>query len=207
MSTSSGFSDRLHLEFAKVISCVKCTKATDANLLRDDGENVPQPGYIGAGYERTKLLLVGQNPAIPPANLQQRDERYTAALRVLRNAPTIQHYAALQLILDDYIPDWPVHGQHFPLEDCHLKVVDIAYCNLVRCRMIRNDQGKYESPNICIATECRRTHFAPWLDMLKPKCVVFVGLWACRRGRTACHERGIPHTAVNRDWSLTPEEK
>ena len=79
-----------HLEFAKVIKCTKCTRATDKNLLRDAVENVPQPGYIGARYTRAGLLLVGQNPAVPPANLVAMDKNYTAKLRAVREAPIIE---------------------------------------------------------------------------------------------------------------------
>jgi len=53
-----------HLEFAQVIGCKLCSNANDPNLLRDCGENVPQPGYIGSVYDSTGLLLVGQNPGL-----------------------------------------------------------------------------------------------------------------------------------------------
>jgi hypothetical protein len=98
------------LEFAMMIKCSRCSKATDKNLLRDAGENVPQPGYIGPAYDRTRLLLVGQNPAVPPIQLVKRDKFYTAALRALRDDPTEQNYASLQSVLRDFIPTWPVHG-------------------------------------------------------------------------------------------------
>ena len=97
-------------------------------------ENVPQPGYIGVAYENTGILLVGQNPAIPPAKLQRKDKDYTAALRALRDAPTPKHYGELQAILDDFISTWPVKGQYFPLEECRLTLMDVAYFNFVRCR-------------------------------------------------------------------------
>lgn len=77
-----------HVEFAKVISCAKCSKETDRNLMRDSGEHVPQPGYIGKGYGRTGLLLVGQNPYLPNVSRAAQDREYTAALRALRDAPT-----------------------------------------------------------------------------------------------------------------------
>ena len=80
MNTSDMAFERWRLEFARVVRCEKCSSETDPNLLRDCGENVPQPGYIGVGYQRSKLLLVGQNPAVPPAKLELADKGYTAAL-------------------------------------------------------------------------------------------------------------------------------
>ena len=151
-----------HIEFAKVISCAKCSKATDRNLMRDSDEHVPQPGYIGKGYGATGLLLIGQNPGLPNESLAREDRMHTAALRALRDSPTEQEYARLQVILNCVIPTWPVHNNHFPLRECGLNLEDIAYLNLVRCRT-----GE-KAPNTSTVEQCRRTHFEPWLEKLNP---------------------------------------
>src|SRR5450759_2416045 len=49
-------------EFAKIVGCRRCSVIEWPNLLRDEGENILQPGYVGARYCATRLLLVGQNP-------------------------------------------------------------------------------------------------------------------------------------------------
>lgn len=51
-------------EFAKIVGCRRCSVIEWPNLLRDEGENVLQPGYVGARYCATRLLLVGQNPGV-----------------------------------------------------------------------------------------------------------------------------------------------
>lgn len=52
--------------FCKIINCERCNPLTISMLLRDKLENLPQPGYIGSNYKSTRLLLIGQNPAICP---------------------------------------------------------------------------------------------------------------------------------------------
>ncbi|WP_363350172.1 hypothetical protein [Methylocystis echinoides] len=197
-----------HQEFVKVLKCAECNAATDKNLLRDSNENVPQPGYIGRHYDRSKLLLVGQNPGLPNERLGDADRVYTAALRALRDTETVASYSHLQGLLDDFIPTWPVHGQYFPLVECGLVLEEIAYCNLVRCRTSRAGQ-KYSPPNKATAATCRTLHFQRWLDLLKPRAVIFIGLWASQAeggGKAACDARGIPSVAVNRSKGLKKEE-
>jgi hypothetical protein len=67
-------------EFAKVISCAACSRATDSNIVRDADENVPQPGYIGETYWKHRIALVGRNPE-KPKTLELQDQPYTFALR------------------------------------------------------------------------------------------------------------------------------
>jgi hypothetical protein len=45
------------VEFARVTNCSLSTTSQCPTLLRDDQENIPQPGYIGLGYRTTRLLL------------------------------------------------------------------------------------------------------------------------------------------------------
>jgi hypothetical protein len=124
--------------------------ASDARaLLRDEGENIPQPGYVGIRYWTKRVLLVGQNPAVPPERLAAEDRPYTNALRTVRNAPTPESYDQLHSILRDFIPRWPVHGSYFPLTECGLDLDEIAYCDLVRCRTVSN-----RTPPAQVATAC-----------------------------------------------------
>ena len=69
----------------------------------------------------------------PNLSLAAQDREYTAALRALRDSPTEQEYARLQVILNRFIQKWPVQNS-FPLMECGLSLEDIACLNLVRCR-------------------------------------------------------------------------
>jgi len=190
----------VHVEFAKIIGCERCNRSTCSKLLRDNLENVPQPGYIGINYEQTGVLLIGQNPAVP-GRLAETDRPYTAALRALRDDPTPETYGNLQEVLGQFIPDWPVHGDYFPLRECGLELADVAYFNFVRCRTAGNAK-----PNAALANSCR-TYLERWLDLLKPNVVAFVGKWAYDNGKAACERRSIPCSFVNRDRSLSGSER
>jgi len=188
-------------EFARVIGCTKCTVASDLNLLRDAVENIPQPGYIGSGYYKTRLLLVGQNPGTPKT-LAVADLPYTSALRALAHDPTEQRYFELGAVLERFIPTWPVHGNYFPLQQCGLTIRDIAYCNLVRCRTTNDCK-----PNNVLTLNCISEHFARWLTILSPKALVFIGKWAHDRAQHLVEDLGIPSAFMNRQRSLSSDER
>lgn len=190
-----------HSEFARVVACKRCTLETAPNLLRDDNENVPQPGYIGPQYRKARVLLVGQNPGTPKS-LAIPDRPYTAALRLLRDEPTPQRYRELDAVIRKFIPQWPVHRNHFPLCESGLLLEDIAYCNIVRCRTVIDSK-----PGKVLSARCICEHFIRWLNLLEPNVVVFVGKWAWEQGRSAVQAKGIPCAYMNRQRSLSPTER
>lgn len=189
------------MEFAKVIACTRCTASTCPNLLRDANENVPQPGYVGSAYSKARVLLVGQNPGTPKSRELQ-DRPYTAALRALRDEPTLNRYAELSAVLRDFIARWPVTNNYFPLNECGLALEDIAYCNVIRCR---TDLDK--KPNGKLADACVSEHFTHWLRCLAPKVVIFIGKWAWEHGQHEVSKFGIPSAYMNRQRSLSSQER
>ena len=190
-----------HTEFARVVACTKCTEATDRNLLRDAAENVPQPGYVGAGYWKARVLLVGQNPGTPKAR-EAKDRPYTAALRVLRDEPTPERYSELVMVLREFIPRWPITNNYFPLAECDLSLEDIAYCNVIRCRTADD-----KKPTDDLAGQCVKEHFVRWLRNLAPNVVVFIGKWACEQGRREVASLNIPCSYMNRQRSLSSADR
>lgn len=189
------------IEFANIVSCEKCTGATSQKLLRDDLENVPQPGFIGSNYKQKRVVLAGQNPGISPPRFTARDAVYTAALRVLRAEPNAETMKGMNHILSKLIPDWPVHGNYFPLSECGLTLNDIAYFNVVRCRTQGNSApGKY------VINNCLH-HFKHWIDILQPQVVVFIGKWAFDKAGHIPSQLGIPCDFMNRERSLNSTER
>lgn len=190
-----------HSEFSRVIGCNRCSINTDRNLLRDDAENVPQPGWIGKHYGQKRVLLIGQNPGTPKS-LAQADLPYTTALRHLRDIDSPEVYEKLVFVLRGFIPKWPVHGTYFPLTECSLTLDDIAYFNLVRCRTLGD-----KSPGNGLVENCISAHFIPWLQALKPRVVIFIGKWAADRGGPLVAAQGIPFGFMNRQRSLSSNER
>jgi hypothetical protein len=88
-------------EFAIVISCTRCSDATDRRLLRDAMENVPQPGFIGDNYWRCRVLLVAQNPGTAKSRQALKEDMpHTAALRA---AEWLRYYRR-SFRIEEYAP-------------------------------------------------------------------------------------------------------
>lgn len=188
-------------EFAKIISCKLCNVAYERNLLRDDLENVPQPGYIGKNYYRSRILLVGQNPGTPKS-LEAADRPYTASLRNLRDVVSVESYTALNGVMRNFIPQWPVHGNYFPLTECGLTLDEIAYMNVVRCRTSADKKPGTNAINNCLSN-----HFGRWLDLLSPRVIVFIGKWAADNASHEAEKRKISFAFMNRQRSLSTAER
>jgi hypothetical protein len=82
------------VEFARVIACIHCTTSQCPKLLRDELENIPQPGYIGSGYarrgcfwsDRTQVSALSGSRRVT-ASIQQRFARSSAAPPFLLTNP------------------------------------------------------------------------------------------------------------------------
>ena len=122
-------------EFARVISCDYCSRAGYPKLLRDEYINLPQPGYIGSQYVTTRVLLVGQNPAV------DREPEHANAFTAILESPTRHSLKKLKAIQDRLMPHWGVIGR-FPFDRCGLTLDDIAFTNVVRCRVEITPPGK-----------------------------------------------------------------
>ena len=164
-----------------MVACARCTRATDPNLLRDDLENVPQPGWVGPNYAATRLLLVGQNPGTPKT-FASVDPPYTAALRVVRDARSPESFDRLVNVMRPLLPQWPV-SRHFPLAEAGL------------------------NPNRRLAEACVAAHFKTWLRELAPQAVIFLGVQASTAGGAAVAQTGIPFAVMNRQRSLSTAER
>lgn len=104
-------------------------------------------------------------------------------------------------VLLEFVPDWPVSGNYFPLAECGLHLNDIAYFNVVRCRTVNNSV-----PSANLVRNCLE-HFDRWLDLLQPRVVVFIGKWAHDIAAEKAIRRGIPVTFMNRMRSLSAGER
>ncbi|MEH6585037.1 MAG: uracil-DNA glycosylase family protein [Halioglobus sp.] len=185
--------------FREVVGCSKCDQWISKKLLRDSNENIAQPGWVGNNYEEHRVLLVGQNPGVPPANMQARDAIYTAALRQLESSSSRADYEHLYKVLKSFVPEWPVQRNYFPLSESGLGLEDIAYCNVVRCRTVGN-----AAPSNAIVQNCLG-HFDSFAQAVQPKVVIFIGKWAHDRAANRLGE--IPYAFMNRMRSLSGIER
>ena len=184
------------------MSCDYCSRSNYPKLLRDDSFNLPQPGYIGAKYRDTRVLLVGQNPGASPDRFRLQDRQFADAQVSLRDDPNAGSLASLHDVNDAIMRTWPVVANYFPLAESGLHLNDIAYVNVVRCRTRGN-----ATPGVAIARACISRHFVRWLDWLEPRVVICIGKWAHDNISGLLEERGIPNGFANRRRSLSSAER
>ena len=189
-------------EFSRVMSCDYCSRQGYPKLLRDDSFNLPQPGYIGANYRKSRVLLVGQNPGTSPDRFGAQDREFADAQITLRDSPTAHSMRRLHAINDRIMPTWPVVKNYFRLDDYGLQLDEIAYVNVVRCRTKENGV-----PGKRITEACIKNHFERWLDWLQPAVVVCIGKWSHDAISELLEERRIPNGFVNRKRSLSGAER
>lgn len=191
-------------EYRRVIACAECARCGECagRVLRDDLFDLPQPGYVGAAYDSSRVLLLGQNPGVSPDRYREQDRRYADALVRLREAPGEVALARLQALLEAMIPSWPVAGRHFPLAECGLGLRQIAHFNVVRCRTPDN-----APPCPAVTARCVGLHFARWLELLAPRVVVCIGKRAHDQAGHLLAARGIPHAFVSRRRDLPAAER
>lgn len=194
--------DTMAKEFAKIVGCDYCERHRYPKLLRDQEFNVPQPGYIGPNYNKSKVLLVGQNPGVSQNRFNRQDKEFSNTLNAVSEHPTRRNMVATQKMLERIIPSWPVTGNYFPLARIPLQLKDIAYINVVRCRTNENT-----APSKKIVDACIQNHFIHWIEWLNPDVVVCIGKWAHDQVATILGSKAIPHGFVNRRRSLSTFER
>lgn len=187
--------------FFRILSCERCDQRTCRKILRDCSDNLPQPGFIGPRFEERRVLLVGQNPGVSTSRQTSNDQKYHQALRRLRAEASSESWDELLRVLLAIIPTWPVNGNYFPLEEAELDLEQISYCNLVRCRTEKNSP-----PSVGMVQNCNE-YFCTWLDLLKPRVVIFIGKWAHDWAARYVAERSIPCAFVNRRRVLSSVER
>ena len=96
--------------FVSVLRCTHCEQRDCSKLLRDNHENLPQPGYVGANFPLKRVLLVGQNPGVSTTALSQQDRLYTLSLKELRDHPSSRTWSQLQATMLNIVPQWPIQA-------------------------------------------------------------------------------------------------
>ena len=177
------------------LAVLRCERCPSTCVLRDVDINVPQPGWVGRRYVPGRsVIFIGQNPGVRKAATAWADEPYIAALRAVVDEKSIER------LLDTMARSLPVfhlYRHYIPLE--HLE--DVAIVNAVRCRT----PGDGRVPDT--ATANCSDHLRKWLEKLRPRAVVFNGLWASRAAHQPVAELGIPTETINRLRSLSSEAR
>lgn len=181
--------DELVALFTDVLRCERCPVSF---LKRDAEYNIPQPGWVGRAY--AGVMFVGQNPGegkTPPANP---DKTYLDALRNVADVETLNAmHDQLKSATDTFVY---YRSFHFDTD-----IEQVAYINAVRCRTRKN-----AAPDDAVRQQCRK-HFLSWVLCLKPRAVVYLGLYAERATSDLLKRLGIEYRAISRQRSLSTEQR
>lgn len=177
------------------ISVLNCSVCPSDCVLRDAVDNIPQPGWIGRRFDRG-VLFIGQNPGVrrPGSTQLAADVRYIGALREVKDEASLSNlleamYSSMQAFV--------MYKHYIPTEFFE----QIAIINAVRCRTVGN-----LAPAPLAVKNCGR-HLNSWLDYLRPRAIVFNGVWALQNVGSMIADRGLPYETINRQRSLSTEDR
>lgn len=191
-ASADGLTQELLPLYTAVLSCERCPPTC---VLRDAGINVPQPGWVGRRYRPGRgVMFIGQNPGVRKAATAWADEPYIEALRAVTDSASLDR---LLDVMARSLPVFHLYRHYIPLE--HIE--DVAIINMVRCRT----PGDGRVPDAAVAN-CG-DHLRQWLAGLRPRAVVFNGVWASRAAHQAVAELGVPTETINRLRSLPTEAR
>jgi hypothetical protein len=142
------------------------------------------------------VLFIGQNPGVrrPGSTQVAADVEYINALRDVKDSASLAH---LLDVMHRSMQAFVMYKQYIPKE----LFEDIAIINAIRCR---TEDNSVPAP---LAIENCRRHLNAWLDRLKPRAVVFNGMWAQRTIGQVIANRGLPFETINRQRSLSAEAR
>ncbi len=179
--------DKLVALFTDVLKCERCPAGS---VKHDSMYNIPQPGWVGRSY--SGVMFVGQNPGegqTPPTNA---DRAYLDALRNVNDLETLNAmHDQLKAATDTF-----VYYRSFHFES---DIERVAYINVVRCRT-----GGNSVPEDAVRRQCRR-HFLEWVRCLKPRAVIYLGLFAERATSDLLKRLGIKYKSISRQRNLPAE--
>ncbi len=190
--------------FWQVASCKRCSTEDHPGLLRDALTNLPQPGYIGSNYREAKVLLVGKNPDRGFTDPSTEDRDYIEVLLAMRDRPSDQAYANFKSVSEIYMPKWE-YVRAFPFGLSGLRLNDVAFINMVRCRSNRPDARDHHSPQVI--KNCITAHFERWLNWLEPNVVISIGKGVHDRISNLLIERNILHRFIKRSKMSETEQR
>lgn len=192
--------------YGAVVRCDACVRAGDYKILRDDRDNLPQPGYVGPRYEDSRVLLIGQNPGVASGNAAHDplEREYVLRLRAVGGGDATA-IARLNEHQRAYMEArWTIYKQCLGplLAQSGLTLADVAYLNAVRCRTHAN-----ATPSKLMATNCDRLQFEAWLRALRPRAAVCIGVAVAGMAGRALDAQGVPTAVISRERSLSGEER
>ena len=144
----------------------------DSPIIQAD-DRLPQFGYVGSGYSRSGILLLGINPGNGPrAARNAGDEAVMPYLSSFVEHPTPENFLLAQQAYQRSCQGWLLWGRECNelLAAAGVSMNDIAFSNALPWRT-KSESGF----KVAIERRAAENYLAPLLDDLKPKVLVAVG--------------------------------
>jgi uracil-DNA glycosylase len=173
--------------FTDVLGCVRCPINS---IKRDQKYNIPQPGWVGRNY--AGIMFVGQNPGEGRTPPTEPDRIYLDALREVKDIESLNS-------MHDRLKEATESFVYYKSFHFNTDIENVAYINAVRCRTTGN-----AAPHKDVQQKCRR-HFLSWVNCLKPKAVIYLGLFAEKATGDLLKRLDIEYQAISRQRSLSSD--
>ena len=175
--------------FTDVLGCNRCPRSL---VKRDGAYNIPQPGWVGRNYGG--LMFVGQNPGEGSAPPTDPDRQYLEALGLVCDSPSLDE-------MHDRLKEATDSFTYYSSFRFDVDIERVAYINAVRCRTKENSAPVREIQQNC------RHHFLEWVKRLRPRGVVYLGLFAQRATADLLDRLRIEYVVISRQRSLSTQKR
>ena len=149
------------------------------NQCKNDFEQLdisvrPQGGFIGKNYEKSRVLIIGQNPGGGKAargNLGAEDDYYYNQVEEMVKSESRSMFSDFMNYLEnDFMPRWPIFRNLDLNAHWEINISDIALINAVHCRTIDD-----ATPNDSISMRCFSEYTLKQINLLEPKAIICFG--------------------------------
>lgn len=162
----------LQIGFDRMFAGCEHARPQSSSLATDEDNRTPQFGFVGEGYQRSGVLVLGLNPGVVRrATVQARDRASLCALQAFQAAPTPSRFLEAQAANRLALEAWRDENRHWRtlLGEAGLKFDDIAFSN---CLPWRTKKDKLPSR---LQLHAAAYYAWPLVAELKPRLVICFG--------------------------------
>ena len=148
------------------------TASGRAAIVAND-DLVPQFGYVGKEYVRTRVLLIGINPGNSKDDSRSRqDEAMMPAQHAFAKGPSPEIFRKAQQAYKEVCWTWPVWKRHCSevIGSGKLSLEDVAYSNVLPWRT--NSKSQFGES---VAERAASLYAYPLVEELEPQVIIAMG--------------------------------
>ena len=188
----------LRIGFDRMFAGCEHARPQSSSLATDEDNRTPQFGFVGEGYQRSGVLVLGLNPGVVRrATVQARDRASLCALQAFQAAPTPSRFLEAQAANRLALEAWRDESRHWRtlLGEAGLSFDDIAFSNCLPWRTAKDSLPSR------LQLHAAAYYAWPLVTALKPRLVICFGCNAAqvfepRSRRVPCPSDVLPHPTL-----------